>query len=219
MANSAPFVTLQLDTGAVVKARPAADRDSDAMLFASDVLLTVTAVKTAAYTAKVREAVLADATAGAFNVTAPTPAAGATFLVKNVGGSNNVTVVHHAAETLDSGTLAPGDEGYFISNGTNWYRFGVGIVVTAPPSINVTAVKTSAYTATVLDAVLADATGGAFNVTAPAPTPGGTFWVKNVGSGNNVTVIHSGSETVDSGVLTPAQSSRFLSDGTNWYRF
>lgn len=123
MANSAPFVTLQLNTGEIVKARPAADRDSDAMLFASDVQLTVTAVKTAAYTAKLREVVLADPTGGAFNITALAPAAGATFRVKNVGSANNVTVVHSAAETVDSGVLTPGQSALFISDGTNWFRF------------------------------------------------------------------------------------------------
>lgn len=123
MANSAPFVTLQRDTGAIEKWRPAADRDSDAMLFASDVALAVTAVKTSAYTAKLREVVLGDASGGAFNVTALTPAAGASFRVKNVGGSNNVTVIHSAAETVDSGVLTPGQAALFISNGTDWFRF------------------------------------------------------------------------------------------------
>ena len=81
--------------------------------------------------------------------------------------------------------------------------------------------KTANYTAANGDAVLADASGGDFNVTLPAPANGAKVTVKNVGASGTVTVAHNGSEHIDGAntyVLASQYLSRdFLSDGTDWW--
>jgi hypothetical protein len=80
--------------------------------------------------------------------------------------------------------------------------------------------KTSAYTAASGDAVLADASGGAFTVTLPAPASAARVTVKNVGATGVVTVAPHAAETIDgasSFALASQWMSRdFLADGTNW---
>lgn len=81
--------------------------------------------------------------------------------------------------------------------------------------------KTSTYNAAVSDAVLADASGGNFTVTLPAPVAGDWVIVKNIGGTGVVTVAHHASENVDgaSSVVIASQyvAKTFLSDGTDWW--
>ena len=81
--------------------------------------------------------------------------------------------------------------------------------------------KTSAYNAAASDAVLADASGGNFTVTLPAPVAGNWVIVKNIGGTGVVTVAHHASENVDgaSSVVIASQyvAKTFLSDGTDWW--
>jgi len=85
--------------------------------------------------------------------------------------------------------------------------------------------KTGAYTVTDDDhTVLADATGGAFDVTLPSAVGrrGREFFVKRISATNTVTVKSSGG-TLDgtaaaTGIALDAQNKgrTFRSDGTNW---
>ena len=81
--------------------------------------------------------------------------------------------------------------------------------------------KTSAYTAVNGDAVLADASGGDFTVTLPAPANCAKVTVKNIGATGVVVVAHNGSENLDGATSfalgTQYMSRDFLSDGTDWW--
>lgn len=108
-------------------------------------------------------------------------------------------------------------------------RFGnssdYGGVISALDGITVPiSSKTSAYTATNSDAVIAaDATSGAFQVTLPTAVgmPGRQFVIKRTNSGtNNVTVGTTSSQTID-GSTTFVLTSQYhtvmvASDGANW---
>src|SRR4051812_13758549 len=91
----------------------------------------------------------------------------------------------------------------------------------ATPLINPVS-ATTAYTAADHDVVLANATGGAFAVTLPAPTAGAHIMVKKTdASANAVTVTRAGSATID-GATTLALATQWsraelISDGTNWF--
>lgn len=84
--------------------------------------------------------------------------------------------------------------------------------------------KTANYTATISDdVILADATGGAFQVTLPtaAGNTGQVIEVKRVSTNANaVTIATTGGQTID-GASTYAplalESVPMVSDGTNWW--
>lgn len=80
--------------------------------------------------------------------------------------------------------------------------------------------KSAAYTANDGEAVLADATSGAFTVTLPASSAGRSVTVKKVDSSSNAVTVTPGSGTIDGAAslsLTVQYASRdFLCDGTNW---
>lgn len=103
-------------------------------------------------------------------------------------------------------------------NGTAWVSGGGG-----SSGFTVTAVKTSAYTASIDETVRVDASGGAFVITLPtaAGQSGKAIEIKNVtNSTNAVTVTPAGSETIDTAstlVLASAFGSFTLrSDGSDW---
>ena len=82
--------------------------------------------------------------------------------------------------------------------------------------------KTSNYTASNGDCVLADASSGAITVTLPSPSSNAIVNVKKIDSSTNaVTVEPNGSETIDGSssktIDTQYESYTFISDGTNWY--
>jgi hypothetical protein len=83
---------------------------------------TVTAVKTAAYTASFGDFVRVDTTAAGVSITLPTIVSGendhAPIIVKRTAGSNNVTVIG----TVDGGTNTTVStvSKTFYSNGTSW---------------------------------------------------------------------------------------------------
>lgn len=83
-------------------------------------------------------------------------------------------------------------------------------------------VETGAYTANKNDIVLADASGGAFSVTLPAPDTGIKVNVKKTdSSSNNVTISTPNAETID-GMSSLSISSQYVSrtitsDGSNYF--
>lgn len=105
--------------------------------------------------------------------------------------------------TTDSGTAGTSPFGSGGSSAVAW-----------------TAVKTADYAASSGDAVPADASGGNFNVTLPAPTANARVTVKNIGATGTATVLPHATETIDGAASYPLtsqwQSRDFQSDGTNW---
>ncbi len=92
---------------------------------------TVTAVKTANYTAAAGEYVLVSATGGGFTVTLPaSPANGSWVSIKKAEGtSNSVLVAPNTGNTLDDGSLSISIniawmDADFIYSNTVWYRVG-----------------------------------------------------------------------------------------------
>lgn len=81
--------------------------------------------------------------------------------------------------------------------------------------------KTTTYTAVAGDLILADATSGAFTITAPVLTAAQTFTVKKVDSSVNAVTVVPTSGTVDGGpsvaLISQYQSRAFVGDGTNLY--
>ena len=82
--------------------------------------------------------------------------------------------------------------------------------------------KTSNYTASNGDCVLADASSEAITITLPSPSNNAIVNVKKIDSSANVvTVEPNGSETIDGSssktIDTQYESYTFISDGTNWY--
>lgn len=79
--------------------------------------------------------------------------------------------------------------------------------------------KTGAYTAADGDVVLCDASGGNFNVTAPAPALSDCFTVKNRGATGTVTIVPHASENIEgaaSKAVLPSNAYTLISDGTDW---
>lgn len=109
-----------------------------------------------------------------------------------------------------------------LQNGTVPFRK----VVIAGPLATALVATAVAYTVLVTDStVLADATGGAFNVTLPTAIgiKGRQYVVKRMnGGGNNVTIACTGGQTIDGAatVVLAAQYDRATvqSDGANWVR-
>lgn len=82
--------------------------------------------------------------------------------------------------------------------------------------------KTSNYTASNGDCVLANASSGAITITLPSPSSNAIVNVKKIDSSTNaVTVEPNGSETINGSssktIDTQYESYTFISDGTNWY--
>lgn len=85
-----------------------------------------------------------------------------------------------------------------------------------------TVTKTAAYTAANYEAVLGDASAGAFSVTLPAPATGLKVVVKKIdGTANGVTIATPGTETIDgdaSRTISKQWVSRtIVSDGANYF--
>lgn len=93
----------------------------------------------------------------------------------------------------------------------------------APAAANMTAVaQSTAYTASVGDFVIGDASSAGFTVTLPAATAGAVVSVKKVDSSVNGILVAPPSGTIDDvatvAINTQWQSQDFFSDGTSWYR-
>lgn len=92
-------------------------------------------------------------------------------------------------------------------------------------AFNVTAIKTSDYTAAVRDLVRGDPSGGYFTVTAPSGAAAGDwFIVKNVtSSATTIIVSPSAAETFDGEAVYYLTASwgenMFVNDGANWMVF
>ena len=91
-----------------------------------DIAKGVPVVQTANYTAKNRDFVLADTSAGAFTVTLPAPRAGAMVSVKKISGGGNVTVSAGGGVLIDNLTADVISQQWlsqdYFSDGTKWYR-------------------------------------------------------------------------------------------------
>jgi hypothetical protein len=165
-------------------------------------------------------------------VTNPNTAAGANIDGIQLAGVfdtysiEQVTVINTSASTVRyafnaSGTfttaLHPIRQIYAVPS-----QFGTAVLNGGASLFGVNS-KTSAYTIVPGDSlVLADATGGAFNVTLPsaAGVTGQAFTVKRTSAANNVTVATTGGQTIDGAatyVLAAIQQTvTVISDGTNW---
>ena len=190
-------------------------------------------VKTANYTTSDLEGVLADTSGGAFTVTLPaTPAAGAQVVVADSGnawGTNNLTIARNGS-TIDNVAEnlvcdITGASVQLIYDGTTWEVYTqVGTGTLSGVGGLEYVVKTANYTASSLEGVLADTSGGAFTVTLPAsPSTGAQVVIADAGDGwgtNNLTIARNGS-TIDNVAenlvcdITGA-SIQLVYDGTTW---
>jgi hypothetical protein len=190
-------------------------------------------VKTANYTTSDLEGVLADTSGGAFTVTLPaTPAAGAQVVVADSGnawGTNNLTIARNGS-TIDNVAEnlvcdITGASVQLVYDGTTWEVYTqVGTGTLSGVGGLEYVVKTANYTASSLEGVLADTSGGAFTVTLPAsPGTGAQVVIADAGDGwgtNNLTIARNGS-TIDNVAenlvcdITGA-SIQLVYDGTTW---
>ena len=190
-------------------------------------------VKTANYTTSDLEGVLADTSGGAFTVTLPaTPAAGAQVVVADSGnawGTNNLTIARNGS-TIDNVAEnlvcdITGASVQLIYDGTTWEVYTqVGTGTLSGVGGLEYVVKTANYTASSLEGVLADTSGGAFTVTLPAsPGTGAQVVIADSGNAwgtNNLTIARNGS-TIDSVAedlvcdITGA-SIQLVYDGATW---
>ena len=190
-------------------------------------------VKTANYTTSDLEGVLADTSGGAFTVTLPaTPAAGAQVVVADSGnawGTNNLTIarngstIANAAENLVCNIT--GVSVQLVYDGTTWEVYTqVGAGTLSGVGGLEYVVKTANYTASSLEGVLADTSGGAFTVTLPAsPGTGAQVVIADSGNAwgtNNLTIARNGSTIANVAEnlvcdITGA-SIQLVYDGTTW---
>ena len=190
-------------------------------------------VKTANYTTSDLEGVLADTSGGAFTVTLPaTPAAGAQVVVADSGnawGTNNLTIARNGS-TIDNVAEnlvcdITGASVQLVYDGTTWEVYTqVGTGTLSGVGGLEYVVKTANYTASSLEGVLADTSGGAFTVTLPAsPGTGAQVVIADSGNAwgtNNLTIGRNGS-TIDSVAedlvcdITGA-SIQLVYDGATW---
>jgi hypothetical protein len=190
-------------------------------------------VKTANYTTSDLEGVLADTSGGAFTVTLPaTPAAGAQVVVADSGnawGTNNLTIARNGS-TIDNVAEnlvcdITGASVQLVYDGTTWEVYTqVGTGTLSGVGGLEYVVKTANYTASSLEGVLADTSGGAFTVTLPAsPGTGAQVVIADSGNAwgtNNLTIARNGS-TIDSVAedlvcdITGA-SIQLVYDGATW---
>jgi hypothetical protein len=170
--------------------------------------------------------ILANATTKAFTINLPAAATvGNTFRIwiKKVDVTTNAVTIN--AVTIDGQTnFELNDYNDFVglqSNGSNWYLISSQVRGT-------TLAKSLAYTLTLNDntkLVLADASGGAFNLTLPSAVAVGRGYAiaikKTDATTNGVTLVTAGAETID-GAASYVISSQFnsvniVTDGTNWF--
>jgi len=190
-------------------------------------------VKTANYTTSDLEGVLADTSGGAFTVTLPaTPAAGAQVVIADSGnawGTNNLTIarngstIANVAENLVCNIT--GVSVQLVYDGTTWEVYTqVGAGGGSGGGGLEYVVKTANYTASSLEGVLADTSGGAFTVTLPAsPSTGSQVVIADSGNSwgtNNLTIARNGSTiaNVAENLLCDITgvSVQLVYDGTTW---
>lgn len=84
-----------------------------------------------------------------------------------------------------------------------------------------TTTKTSNYTASDNDEVLADSSSSAVTVTLPSPSNGVRVRVKRISSSNSVTVSRNATEQINRSAsdysMSDLESVEFVSDGTDWW--
>ena len=190
-------------------------------------------VKTANYTTSDLEGVLADTSGGAFTVTLPiTPSAGAQVVIADSGnswGTNNLTIARNGS-TIDNVAEnlvcdITGASVQLVYDGTTWEVYTqVGTGVLSGVGGLEYVVKTANYTASSLEGVLTDTSGGAFTVTLPAsPVTGAQVVIADSGNSwgtNNLTIARNGStiaDVADSLVCDITGASiQLVYDGTTW---
>jgi hypothetical protein len=137
--------------------------------------------------------------------------------IRNDAGSTQAVKVRGAR--VVRGGLAAG----FALIDFNWPEASADASVQSGGNWNVTAVKTSAYTAVIGDLVLVDPTGGAFTVTLPTAVgvSGRSIRIfNNTASTTAVTVATTSSQTINGGATATMNTAHagkdFTSDGANW---
>lgn len=173
--------------------------------------------------------ILADATSAGFTINLPAAATvGNRFRIwiKKIDTTTNiVTIDGNASETIDGQTTFDlSDYNDFVGlqcDGSNWKLISSQIRGTI-------IAKSTAYPVVLNDntkLVLADASGGAFNITLPAlSSVGAGFSItvkKTDATSNGITMVTPGAETIDGNatfiIATQNNSYTFVTDRTNWY--
>jgi hypothetical protein len=167
-------------------------------------------LKTANYTAKDKDGILANTSAGTFTVTLPaSPDIGASVVINDAAdsfGTNNLIVARNGStiETiadnliLDLSSVSVS----FIYTGTTWQVYSLIVAQSLPGGGGTTySLKTANYTASNKDGILADTTAGTFTVTLPtSPAVGSCIIINDAADNfetNNLTVDRNGS-TIES---------------------
>jgi hypothetical protein len=137
--------------------------------------------------------------------------------IRNDAGSTQAVKVRGAKVLIGASTAG------FALVDCNFPLASADASVLTGGSWNVTAVKTSAYTAVIGDLVLVDPTGGAFTVTLPTAVGvvGQSIRVfNNTASTTAVTVATTSSQTINgsstASMTTAHAGKEFTSDGANW---
>lgn len=190
-------------------------------------------LKTANYTAKDKDGILADTSAGSFTVTLPAfPDIGASVVINDAAdsfGLNNLTINRNGStiETIADNLIidVSSVSTTFIYTGTTWQVYSLVVAQSLGGSGGTTyLLKTANYTATNKDGILADTTAGSFTVTLPAsPAIGDSVVINDAADSfqtNNLIVDRNGStiETIADNLTLDLSgvSVSFVYTGTTW---
>lgn len=141
--------------------------------------------------------------------------------------TGDVKINHYSTSTFRSVSVSPVADTLVLNAGSVGIGTGTPnskLQVTGPIATAITTtVKTTAYTATTSDStILADASGGTFQITLPTAVgcAGRQYTIKRTGATNNVTVGGTSAQTLD-GAITKTLGSQnatltVQSDNANW---
>jgi hypothetical protein len=178
-------------------------------------------VKNSNYVAQAGDFVRADPTGGSFTIYAPgLPKVGDRFGVKNTTSDLTTIYVDGNGKLLDWASSRSLTVSYqwrvWQYDGVQWSE-----VSASGSEMVFTATKTGLYTAAVGEIVLADPSGGGFQVNAPAaPAKDDRFGVKNDTSNTNVITISGNGHNMDDNTSLPINQAWqwrvFQYDGSQW---
>ena len=137
--------------------------------------------------------------------------------VPGLAGKANTSHTH-AASDINSGFIGTARLGSGTANSTTYLR-GDGTWATPSGGAGVTVVnRSTTYTAAAGDYILADTSGGAFNITLPTLPSGSKISIKKIdASANAVTALATIDNVTSWASSIQWESQDFLSDGTQWY--